>query len=234
MNPEPSGTWRKIVAECVGTFCLVFAGCGAIMVNDITAGQVTHPGVALTFGLVVGVMILATGHISGAHFNPAVTLAFASAGHFPWKEVPGYLAGQVVAAVLASAALYAVLGPVAALGATVPSGGALQALVLEAVLTFMLMFVIVSVATDARATGQLAALGIGGTVTLCALFGGPICGASMNPARSIGPAVLTGELGQLWIYLAGPIAGALLGAFVYRFVRCEETVRDAGGARGCC
>ncbi len=222
---------RKVGAEMIGTFALVFAGCGAIMINEISGGVITHVGVGLTFGLIIMVMIYATGHVCGAHFNPAVTIAFASSGRFPWREVPYYVAGQVLAALLASAMLYALFGPVAGIGSTVPAGAPAQAFVLEVVLTFFLMFVIMSVATDSRAVGQMAGSAIGGTVALCAIFGGPISGASMNPARSLGPALVASDLASVWIYIAAPIIGAIAGAWAYRFVRCGGTETEANG---CC
>jgi len=222
----------KVGAEMIGTFALVFAGCGAIMVDSITGGTITHLGVGLVFGLVIMVMIYATGHISGAHFNPAVTIAFAAVGRFSWREVPAYVIGQSAAALLASATLLLLFGPIAELGSTVPSGPAMQSLVVEAVLTFFLMFVITAVATDGRAVGQMAGLAIGGTVALEAIFAGPISGASMNPARSLAPALVSGELSSLWIYLAGPIAGAIAGAWAYQLVRCDDEPGD--DAAGCC
>ena len=225
------GVARKVGAEIVGTFALVFAGCGAVMVNELSGGALGHLGIALVFGMVITVMVYATGHISGAHFNPAVTLAFALARRFPWREVPAYIAGQLVAAVSAAFALVAVLGQTASVGATVPAGAASQSLVLEVVLSFMLMFVITSVATDARAVGQAAGTAIGGTVALGAMFGGPISGASMNPARTLGPALASGETAHLWIYFAGPIIGAALGALTYGIVCCGARREDA---KGCC
>lgn len=209
---------RRVVAELVGTYALVTAGCGAIMVNAMT-GALTHLGVALTFGLVIMVMIAAIGHLSGAHFNPAVTVAFVVARHFPWREAPAYITGQLVGATAGALTLRGLLGSVADLGATVPSGSALQSWGVEMLLTAVLMFVIISVATDTRAVGQLAALAIGGTVALDALWGGPISGASMNPARSFGPALVAGVWQAHWLYWVGPLLGASLGALVYQWLR---------------
>jgi MIP family channel proteins len=210
--------WRRVAAEGVGTFALVTGGCGAIVVDHAT-GALGHGGVAACFGLVIMVMIAATGHLSGAHFNPAVTLAFAVTRHFPWREVPSYCAGQLLGAVAGAGALRVLFGPAGGLGATRPSGGELQALGMEILLTAVLMFVIVSVATDTRAVGQLAALAIGGTVALDALWGGPVTGASMNPARSFGPALLSGLWQAHWIYWLGPACGAVLGAALYQGLR---------------
>lgn len=210
------------LAEFIATFALVFAGCGAIVVDTLTHGAITHVGVAASFGLVIGVMIYAIGHISGAHINPAVTLAFALTRHFPLPRVPLYWLAQLLGAAGAAWLLRVLFGDVAHLGATLPSGGDGQSLVLEIVLTFFLMFVIMAVATDDRAVGQAAALAIGGTVLLDAMFGGPISGASMNPARSFGPALASGAWSHYWVYVAGPVAGALLGAFSYEVVRGER------------
>jgi len=210
------------IAEFVATFCLVFAGCGAIVIDSLSHGQITHVGVSIVFGLVITAMIYATGHISGAHINPAVSLAFALTRHFPLWRVPLYWATQFLGAIAAAGLLRAMFGNVAKLGATVPANGDGQSLVMEAVLTFILMFVIMAVATDDRAVGQAAALAIGGTVLLDAMFGGPICGASMNPARSLGPAIVSGSLDHQWLYILGPVVGALLGAFGYELVRGEK------------
>ena len=211
MRTPPLGP--ALVAEAIGTFTLVFAGCGAIAV-----GTLRPPGVAAAFGLAVMVMVYALGHVSGAHFNPAVTAAFAIGRHFPLARVLPYWAVQVVGAVAAATLLRATLGDVP-LGVTHPSGSDGQALVWEAVLTFFLMLVIVAVATDTRAVGQGAAIAIGGTVALGSLVGGPISGASMNPARSIGPALLSGDLSDLWIYILAPPIGAIAAALVYRYLR---------------
>jgi aquaporin NIP len=210
--------WRRVLAEGIGTYALVVAGCGAVMV-DTQTGALTHVGVALTFGLVIMVMIAAMGHISGAHFNPAVTFAFALTRHFPWREVSAYIAGQCLGAVAASLTLLLLFGNVAFLGATLPSNGVWQSFGLEIVLTAFLMFVITSVATDTGAAGQLAALAIGATVALDALFGGPISGASMNPARSLAPALVGGLWTNQWIYLLAPPIGASLGAVLYQAIR---------------
>ena len=213
---------RRLVAEAVGTFALVFAGCGAIMVDSDT-GALGHVGVAISFGLVIMVMIYAVGHISGAHFNPAVTLGFALTRHFPLPRVGLYWAAQIAGALVAALLLRASLGNVAGVGVTLPSGSDGQAFLWEAVLSFFLMFVIMAVATDPRAVGEAAAIAIGGTVGLDAMFGGPVTGASMNPARSLGPAIASGELSSIWVYLAAPLLGAAAAAFVYQFLRAGES-----------
>jgi MIP family channel proteins len=213
---------RRLVAEAVGTFALVFAGCGATMVDSDT-GALGHVGVAISFGLVIMVMIYAVGHISGAHFNPAVTLGFALTRHFPLPRVGLYWAAQMAGALVAALLLRASLGNVAGVGVTLPSGSDGQAFLWEAVLSFFLMFVIMAVATDTRAVGEAAAIAIGGTVGLDAMFGGPVTGASMNPARSLGPAIASGELSSIWVYLAAPLLGAAAAAFVYQFLRTGES-----------
>jgi len=213
---------RRLVAEAVGTFALVFAGCGAIMVDSDT-GALGHVGVAISFGLVIMVMIYAVGHISGAHFNPAVTLGFALSRHFPLPRVGLYWAAQMAGALVAALLLRASLGNLAGVGVTLPSGSDGQAFLWEAVLSFFLMFVIMAVATDTRAVGEAAAIAIGGTVGLDAMFGGPVTGASMNPARSLGPAIASGELSSIWVYLAAPLLGAAAAAFVYQFLRTGES-----------
>jgi len=209
------------VAEGIGTFGLVFAGCGAIMINTLSNGQITHVGVGLVFGLVVAAMIYATGHLSGAHLNPAVTLGFVLARHFPLRRLAVYWMAQLLGALAAIGCLRLLLGNVAHLGATVPAGngGTWQAFGFEVVLTFILMFVIMAVATDTRAVGQAAALAIGATVGLEALFAGPISGASMNPARSLAPALMSGIWTDQWIYVLGPLLGAAIGALVYCWLR---------------
>ena len=209
---------RRLGAEAFGTFALVFAGCGAIMV-DSTTHALGHLGVALSFGLLIMTMIYAVGHVSGAHFNPAVTLGFALSRRFPWHRVALYWGAQVVGALAAALLLRASLGNIAHVGATLPSGSDGQSFLWETVLTVFLMFVIMAVATDTRAVGEAAAIAVGGTVALDALFGGPISGASMNPARSLGPALVTGDLHSLWIYLTAPFLGAVLGVAAYQLVR---------------
>jgi len=209
---------QRLVAEAVGTFALVFAGCGAIMV-DAKTGQLGHLGVAFSFGLVIMVMIYALGHISGAHFNPAVTFAFALTRHFPWPRVVLYWGAQLAGAVVAALILRGSLGDIAHVGATTPSGSAGQSFLWELILTFFLMLVIMAVATDTLAVGEAAAIAIGGTVGLDAIFGGPISGASMNPARSLGPALVATDLDALWIYLTAPFLGAALGALAYGLLR---------------
>ena len=218
---------RRLTAEFIGTFALVFAGCGAIMV-DAKTGELGHVGVAITFGLVIMAMIYAVGHISGAHFNPAVTFAFALSRHFPWPRLLGYWGAQLAGALAAAAILRGSLGDIAHVGATLPSGSQGQSFLWELVMTFFLMFVIMAVATDTDAVGEAAAIAIGGTVGLDAMFGGPISGASMNPARSIGPAVVSGDLHALWLYIAAPLAGAALAALAYQLIRePAQAIEDA-------
>jgi aquaporin NIP len=209
-----------LAAEFVGTFALVFAGAGAVMV-DAKTHALGHVGVAITFGLVIMAMIYAVGHISGAHFNGAVTFAFALSRHFPWSRAAGYWIAQLLGALAAAALLRGSLGNIAHVGATLPSGSQGQSFLWELVLSFFLMFVIMAVATDTRAVGEAAAIAIGGTIGLDAMFGGPISGASMNPMRSAGPALVSGDLHALWLYIVAPVIGATLGALVYQVVRGE-------------
>jgi aquaporin NIP len=217
------GLPRRALAEGLAAFALVFAGCGAIVADAEYGGSLGPVGIALVFGLVIMVMVYATGHLSGAHINPAVTIAFAITRHFPAREAIGYVGAQLCGAV-AGALLLAALwtGDPGNLGATVPTVGAGTALVYETVLTAFLMFVIVAVATDTRAVGAAAAIAIGGTVGLDALFGGPVTGASMNPARSFGPALAAGQWTDFWLYVVGPVVGAAIGAVAYQLVREES------------
>ena len=221
--PSPESLSRAVVAEAIGTFALVFAGAGAVMV-DAKTGALGQVGIALTFGLVIMAMIYAVGHISGAHFNPAVTVAFALTRHFPWPRVVVYWAAQATGAVAAALLLRASLGDIADVGATHPSGSDGQSFLWEVVLTSFLVFVVMAVATDTRAVGEAAAIAIGGTVGLDALFGGPVSGASMNPARSLGPALVAARFDALWIYLLAPFVGAAIAGLAYQFVRGEAPV----------
>jgi MIP family channel proteins len=213
---------RALAAEALGTFALVFFGCGAIVVNA-EHGRLGHLGISLAFGLVVMAMVYALGHVSGAHINPAVTLALASRGRFAWPAVPEYVFAQIAGAILAAVVLRASLGDVANLGATEPSGSDGQSFVWEVVLTGTLLVVIVSVAAGGP-PASAAALAIGGTIGLASVVGGPISGASLNPARSLAPAVVSGELGSLWIYLTAPILGGVVGALAY------DTISPARGS----
>ena len=215
---------KKLFAEAIGTFCLVFAGTGAIIIDEATRGTVSHVGVALTFGLVVLAMIYSIGDISGAHLNPAVTLGFFVARRFEARLVLPYIACQILGALAASAILHVLFPLNTLLGATLPLGSSLQSFVLELILTCILMFVILSVSTGAKEKGITAGIAIGGVIALEALFAGPICGASMNPARSLAPALLSRHLEHLWIYLAAPIIGA-----VAAVVSCRCVQED-----GCC
>lgn len=217
--------WRRAAAEAIGTFALVTAGCGAIVV-DHASGALGHGGVAASFGLVILVMVASLGHLSGAHFNPAVTLAFAVTRHFSWRDVPLYWTGQLAGAVAGALVLRGLFSPQGGLGATVPSGTSMQSLGIEVLLTAVLMFVITAVATDARAAGSLAAIAIGATVALDALWGGPVSGASMNPARSFGPALVAGLWRAHWIYWLGPTLGAVLGAALYQRLRSQAMGED--------
>jgi len=210
---------RRFFAEFLGTFALVFAGTGAIVINKVSGGAITHPGIALTFGLIVLAMIHTFGDVSGAHLNPAVTTAFAAGKRFPWREVPFYIAAQVVGAFSASGVLRLLFPESPALGATLPAGSASQSFVLEFLLTFFLMLVILSVSTGAKEKGITAGIAIGAVVTLEAMFAGPICGASMNPVRSLAPAVVSGNVEHLWVYLAAPVLGALAAVPTCCFVR---------------
>ena len=214
---------RRALAEGLAAFALVFAGCGAIVANTVHPGALGGIGVSATFGLVIMAMVYATGHLSGAHVNPAVTIAFTLTRHFPLRDAAAYVAAQLAGATAGAFVLLAAWSDKPAhLGATLPTVPAGTGLLYEVVLSAFLMFVIVAVATDTRAVGAAAALAIGGTVGLDALFGGPITGASMNPARSFGPALASGTWTDFWIYVAGPIVGAALGALAYQLVRGEQ------------
>ncbi|PAW69219.1 MAG: aquaporin [Verrucomicrobiia bacterium Tous-C4TDCM] len=214
---------RRPLAEFLGTFILVFAGTGAIVIDHLTGGVIGHAGIALTFGLVVLAMIYTFGDISGAHLNPAVSIAFAAAGRFPWKEVPLYLGSQLAGAFAASGLLKFLFPGPGTLGTTLPAGSASQSFVLEVVLTAILMLVILSVSTGSKEKGITAGIAIGAVVGLEAMFAGPICGASMNPARSLAPALVSGHLGHLWLYPAATVLGALLAVPLCQAVRGPQS-----------
>lgn len=215
---------RKCAAEFIGTFALVFAGTGAIIVDQVSGGAVTHVGVALTFGLIVLAMVYALGDVSGAHLNPAVTVGFCAAGRFPWREAGPYALCQTLGALAASGTLRALFSQSETLGGTAPAGSAAQSFVLETLLTAMLMFVILRVSTGAKEKGITAGIAVGAVVGLEALFAGPICGASMNPARSLGPAIIGGRLDALWIYLLAPTLGALAAVPISLLVQEPEAL----------
>lgn len=209
---------RKYVAEIIGTFALVFCGTGAIIINQETNGAVTHVGIAITFGFIVMSMIYALGSISGAHINPAVSIAFTIARRFPLKELLPYITSQLAGALLASIVLKLLFPDNEKLGTTIPAGSAMQSFVLELLLTFFLMLVIINVATGRKEQGMFAGLAIGSVVLLEAMFAGPVSGASMNPARSLGPAIVSLHLKEVWIYVTAPIAGAALAIPVWKYL----------------
>jgi aquaporin NIP len=215
---------KKLAAEFIGTFALVFAGTGAIVIDETTGGAVTHVGVALTFGLIVLAMIYTVGDISGAHLNPAVSLGFFVARRFPLLEAIPYIGSQCCGALAASGSLHLLFPQNNMLGTTVPAGPAMQSFVLELILTATLMFVILGVSTGAAEKGITAGIVVGAVIGLEAMFAGPICGASMNPARSLGPALISQHFSGLWIYLLAPVTGAMLAIIGCRCVR----------EKGCC
>lgn len=207
---------KKLLAEAIGTFALVFAGTGAIVINDVSGGGITHVGIALTFGLIILAMIYAVGDISGAHLNPAVTSAFWLSGRFSGRQVFPYITAQCLGAFIASGILRFLFPGHPTLGTTLPAGAAMQSFVLEFILTFLLVFVILNVSTGAKEKGVTAGIAIGAVIALEAMFAGKISGASMNPARSLAPAVVSGHLEYLWIYLTAPVAGAWVAVFACR------------------
>jgi aquaporin NIP len=210
---------KKVVAEFFGTFALVFAGTGAITINDVSGGTITHVGIALTFGLVVLAMIYALGDVSGAHLNPAVSIGFWISGRFPIASLLPYIGAQLSGAVVASAILRVLFPQHATLGTTFPAGTEWQSFLLEVILTFILMLVILNVSTGAKEKGITAGIAVGAVIALEAMFAGPICGASMNPARSFAPALVTFKLASLWIYLLAPVLGAVLAVFSCRCMK---------------
>lgn len=215
---------KRCFAEALGGFVLVFGGCGAIILDAERGGSLGALGIGAVFGLVIMVLVYATGHLSGAHLNPAVTAAFTLTRHFPVREAVAYIPSQLVGAVAGAALLrLAWHGTPAQLGATLPTVGSGSAVLYEIVMTAILMFVVMAVATDTRAVGPSAAIAIGGAVALDALFGGGVTGASMNPARSFGPALVGWEWSHFWIYVVAPAAGAIVGALTYQLLRDEPT-----------
>lgn len=210
---------KKYYAEAIGTYMMVFCGTGAIIINQEMNGVITHPGIAATSGLIVAALIYALGDVSGAHINPAVTIAFALRKVFPVKEIVPYILSQSVGAILASFTLHLLFPLNEQLGGTFPAGSVMQSFLLEILLTFFLMFVILRVSQGSREQGIMAGMAIGAVVLLEALFAGPISGASMNPARSLGPAIISGELQFLWIYISAPIIGSSLAVWIESKVR---------------
>jgi len=218
---------RKVVAEIIGTFFMIFAGCGSVVIDKKTNGSITHLGVSLAWGMVVMIVIYTLGHISGAHLNPSVTLAYAVVRRFPWNQVPAYMGAQVFGSIAAGFVLRLMFGEVAHIAATVPTGSAMQSFVLEILITFFLMFVVSAVATDTKAIGELAGLAVGTTVAMNVIFAGPISGASMNPARTIGSAVAGNKYTNIWVYMVAPPVGAVMGAMAYNMIRLtDKPVRE--------
>lgn len=215
---------RKYIAELLGTFILVFCGTGAMVIDQQTGGAVSHAGVAITWGLVVTSLISALGNISGCHINPAVSIAFTLAGRFKARLLPGYIISQLMGALLASVTLKFLFPTSPLLGATMPAGAEMQSFVLEVLLTFILMLVIMHVAHGSKEQGMFAAITIGSVVGFEAMFAGPVCGASMNPTRSLAPALVSGHLEHIWIYLIAPTLGAALAIPVWKYLTYETAI----------
>ncbi|KAK3036621.1 hypothetical protein RJ639_030190 [Escallonia herrerae] len=218
----PPGFLRKVVAEIIATYLLVFVTCGSGALSASDEHKVSKLGASVAGGLVVTVMIYAVGHISGAHMNPAVTLAFAAVRHFPWKQVPFYAAAQLTGSISASFTLRLLLHPIKHVGTTSPSGAEIQALIMEIVVTFSMMFITSAVATDTKAIGELAGIAVGSAVCITSILAGPISGGSMNPARTIGPAIASRYYKGIWVYIVGPVTGTLLGAWSYNLIRVTD------------
>jgi aquaporin Z len=214
---------KRLTGEFLGTFCLVFCGTGAIIINQEAAGVITQVGIAITFGLIVMAMILSFGHISGAHINPAVTIALVVAGHFKRRYIIPYVFAQLAGACLASLILRYLFPANEFLGSTTPAGSDIQSFILEFILTFMLMLVILTSTLKHDNSLLVPALAIGATVGLEAMFAGPICGASMNPARSFAPALLSGHFHSLWVYIFGPVMGAVAAVFLFALLKADQT-----------
>ena len=219
---------KRYISEFIGTFAMVFCGCGAMTINEITGGSITPVGVAITWGLIVMAMIYAFGEISGAHFNPAVTFGFAYAKKFPWKEVPKYIIIQILAAFIACLVLWILFPESESFGHTYPAEGfaPYKAFILELLLTFFLMLVIINVSTGSKEIGTMAAVAVGGVILLEAMFAGPMTKASMNPARSIGPAIVSGNYQDLWLYLTAPFIGAFLAVASCKLVKDDTCCND--------
>lgn len=219
---------KQLLSECIGTFAMVFCGCGAMTINEVTNGAISHVGVAITWGLIVMAMIYAYGEISGAHFNPAVTFGFAIANKFSWTKVPSYIVAQATGAFVAVGLLWVLFPESTSFGHTYPADGfaPYKAFILESVLTFFLMVVIINVSTGSKEIGTMAAIAVGGVILLEAMFAGPITKASMNPIRSLAPALVSGNLEHLWLYLTAPFLGAFLAVKSCKLVKdddcCEE------------
>ncbi|KAG9147818.1 hypothetical protein Leryth_003422 [Lithospermum erythrorhizon] len=214
---------QKMIAELIGTYFLVFVGCGTVALNKINEGSITFPGVCVAFGLTVMIMVYSVGHISGAHLNPAVTITFALFRHFPFKQVPLYIVSQLIGSILASGTLYLLLDLKAeAFFGTSPAGSNLQSLIMEFIASFLLMFVISGVATDNRSIGELAGIAIGMTILVGILVAGTISGGSLNPARSLGPAIVMNQYKSIWVYMIGPLLGTMAGGFTYNLIRFTE------------
>ncbi|XP_062030276.1 aquaporin NIP2-1-like [Rosa rugosa] len=218
----PPDFLKKVVAETIATFLLVFVTCGSAALSASDEHKVSKLGASIVGGLIVTAMIYAVGHISGAHMNPAVTLAFAAVRHFPWKQVPIYAAAQLTGSVSASFTLSTLLHPITHVGTTSPSGSDFQALITEIVMTFSMMFITSAVATDTKAIGELAGIAVGSAVCITSIFAGPISGGSMNPARTLGPALASAYYKGIWVYVVGPVIGTLLGAWTYNFIRVTD------------
>ena len=216
---------KKYIAEIIGTFSMIFCGCGAMVINDFTGGTITNPGVAITWGLIVMAMIYAFGDISGAHFNPAVTIGFAIAKKFSWNEVPKYIVGQFIGAMAASLILL-YLFPESDLGATLPTIEPMKVFIIELLLSFFLMVVIINVSTGSKEIGPIAGIAIGSVILLEAMFAGPLTKASMNPIRSLAPALVSGNFTYLWVYLTAPFVGMFLAVSSCRLVKSDNCCDD--------
>ncbi|GLJ31320.1 hypothetical protein SUGI_0628340 [Cryptomeria japonica] len=213
---------KKLGAEMIGTFFLIFSGCGSVLVDKKTDGSITHLGVSIVWGLTVMLLIYSVGHISGAHFNPSVTVAFATVNRFPVKEIPGYIVAQLVGSISAGFVLRLMFGDISHIAATVPSGSNMQSFVLEFLITFLLMFVVCGVGTDTKAVGELGGLTIGATVAMVVIVAGPISGASLNPARTLGSAIAGNKYTGIWIYMVAPVLGAIAGTWTYNLIRLTD------------